>query len=329
MKKTSEIKKGTNKLTEIMLIPEVGILIPIFILCVVTSVLKPSFLTWKYLSAILCASVFVGVDTFGECLVIMSGEIDLSVGMCSTFAGVMMGTACVNWGWSTVPCIMAGVAAGALVGAINGFCVCRLNLSSWITTLATMYVCKGLAVTITKGIPLEISRLGLSDFARAKPLGLSWLFFIFLALIFVMDFIIRHTKFGYRVRAIGGNKEASIMAGIDVSRVKFIIFVLAGMFAGLSGVFDVINGGTANSTFGDGREFRCIICCAIGGVSMTGGSGSAFGMGLGVLMFHTLWYCLRVLCVNSSMQLVLIGIILVAAVVMDSVRNKIQMRRMV
>jgi ribose/xylose/arabinose/galactoside ABC-type transport system permease subunit len=131
------------------------------------------------------------------------------------------------------------------------------------------------------------------------------------------------------MRAVGGNSDAARMAGINVDRVKIAVFVLAGALAAVGGLFDVFNNATANSNFGGGREFRAIICCAIGGVSMSGGSGSAYGIGLGVLLFHTLWYCLRILSVDTNLQLVLIGLILVLAVLMDIQRKRVEARKMV
>lgn len=313
----------------ILLNPEIGILIPILLVCVVTTILKPNFLTWRYISSILVGSIFIGAATLGECLVIMSGEIDLSVGYNGCLAGVVMGIAASAWGLPLVPCLLLCLATGAVVGALNGFCVCQLGLSSWITTLATQFICQGLAVTICQGQPLSIMSLGTSEFVREKPLGLNWLFFIFIVLILLLDILLRRTRYGYYLRSVGGNQDASIMAGINAKRVKIIAFVLAGVFAAVGGMFDVLNAGASNSVFGNGREFRAIICCAIGGISMSGGAGSSFGVALGVLLFHTLWYCLRILDVNTNLQLVLIGLILVLSVIMDVQRKRLEARKLV
>jgi ribose/xylose/arabinose/galactoside ABC-type transport system permease subunit len=313
----------------IFLTPEVGVMIPILILIVVTSWINPNFLTWKYIASILTGLIFIGAASLAEGIVIMVGEIDLSVGMNGCFAGIMCGIAAANWGLGLILCLLVGLTAGALIGFVNGVVVCKLGLTSWITTLATQFICQGLAVTISQGVPISISSLGTSDFTRAKPLGLNWLFFIFIALILIMDFLIRKTSFGYKLRAVGGNNDAARMAGINVDRVKIAVFVLAGVLAAVGGIFDVLNNATANSNFGGGREFRAIICCAIGGVSMSGGNGSAFGIGLGVLLFHTLWYCLRILSVDTNLQLVLIGLILVLAVLIDIQRKRVEARKMV
>jgi ribose transport system permease protein len=323
------IKKNLGWGYRIFLSPEIGVLIPIVLLCVVTALLAPDFLTWKYISSILTGSIFIGACALGEGLVIMSGEIDLSVGMNGCFAGIMMGVAAASWGLGLVMSLIVGIAAGALVGFINGVLVCRVGLISWITTLAMMFVCQGLAVTISNGLPISIQSLGTSAFTRLKPLGLNWLFFIFIGIIVLLDLFIRKTRFGYRMRALGGNREAAEMAGINVKHVKIIVFTLAGAFAALGGIFDTLMTATANSNTGLGREFRAIICVAIGGVSMTGGVGSAYGVGLGVLLFHTLWYCLRILDVDTNMQLVLIGFILILAVIMDIQRKRIEARKLV
>ncbi|MDO4548007.1 MAG: ABC transporter permease [Clostridia bacterium] len=323
-----ERKLRNNRLgMRVLLTPEIGVLIPIVILCVITSSLNKNFFTWRYFSSILTGSIFIGAAALGQGFIIMSGEIDLSLGMSGCFAGVMFGVACQNWGFSLVPCIIVGLLAGGLVGFVNGFCVTKLGLSSWITTLATQYICQGLAVTITQGVPISVSSLGTSGFTRARPLGLNWLFFIFIALIVLTDFIIRRTKFGYKLRAVGGNRDAALMAGINVTRIKWAVFVISGMLAATGGMFDVLSNATANSAFGTGREFRTIICCAIGGISMSGGAGSMYGVGLGVLLFHVLWYALRILNLDTNLQLVLIGAVLVMAVILDIQRKRIENRR--
>jgi len=176
---------------------------------------------------------------------------------------------------------------------------------------------------------MSISSLGTSGFTRARPLGLSWLFFIFIGLIVVCDIIIRKTKFGYRLRAVGGNQEFAQMSGINVKRVKMMVFIISGLFAAVGGLFDVLVNASASSTFGVGREFRAIISVAIGGISMAGGAGSMYGAGLGVLLFHTLWYALRILKIDTNLQLVLIGFILLLSVLLDIFRKRVEARRLI
>lgn len=314
-----------GRIGNVLMIPEVGVLVPILILCIVTTILKPKFLTWKYFSGIFMGCIFIGVEAIGQAFVQISGGVDLSVGMCGCLSGIMMGVACGWWGWGLVPCLLVAMATGCLVGLINGFCTCKLKLDSWITTLATQFICRGLAVTISQGEPMSIKALNTSDFNRARPLGLSWMFFIFIALLLISDFVLRRTKYGFKLRAVGGNSNAAVMGGINANLVKMTAFVLCGMFAAIGGIFDVINKSSANSTFGDGREFRTIICVAIGGISA--GSGSMLGVGFGVALFHILWYALRILSVDTNLQLVLIGALLLLSVILDIQRKKMEARR--
>ncbi len=325
---TQEMKRRSGDMAfRLFMTPEIGILIPIIIIMAVTASLNESLLTWKYFSTILTGSIFIGVAALGESLVLMAGEIDLSIGMSGCLAGIVGGMVCDRLGWPLIPTLLVTLGTGVLVGAVNGLMVTKLGLSAWITTLATQFICNGLAVTFSEGLPIPIETLGTKVFTRPKPLGLSWLFFIFIGLIVLLDFVVRKTTFGYRLRAVGGNKEAAQMAGINVNRVKLLVFMLAGGLAAVSGLFDVLTTLNASSVYGSGREFRAIICCAIGGISMAGGQGSIYGVGLGVLLFHVLWNCLRLLKVDTNLQLVLIGAILVLAVLIDIQRKRMEAKR--
>ncbi|MCL1855448.1 MAG: ABC transporter permease [Clostridia bacterium] len=321
-----DLRRRSGIGTKILLNPEIGVMIPILILCVVTTSINSNFLTWKYISSILIGSVFIGAAALGESVILMAGEIDLSVGMGGCMAGMMSAIAAQEWGLGLVPCLLIGLLAGGFVGFINGLCVTKLGLSAWITTLATQFICEGLAQTVSNGIAIYVKTLNTIGFVNERPLGLSWLFFIFIGLILLLDFVIRKTKFGYKLRAVGGNKEAARMAGLNVNRIKIAAFVIASMLAAVGGIFDALNSDSAVWTLGSGREFRAIICCAIGGISMSGGNGSMYGVGLGVLLFHTLWSCLRLLKVDTNLQLLFIGLILVAAVLLDGQRKRMDQR---
>ena len=220
-KKAAQNKRKTGEiLTNIFLTPEIGVLIPIVILCVVTSFINKNFMTWKYFSGIFMGSIFIGAASLGQGFAAIAGEVDLSVGMNGCLAGIMTAVACARWNLGLVPCLLIGLASGGLVGFINGYLTCKMKLSSWITTLATQFICQGLSVTISQGEPISIKALGTSTFTRARPLGLSWLFFIFIGLVVLCDVLIRHTRYGYKLRAVGGNPNAATMAGINVDRVK-------------------------------------------------------------------------------------------------------------
>ena len=322
------------KFVRLILTPEIGMLIPIILICVLTNNANPVFLTWKFFSKILINSIPIGMMALGQALVTLTGDVDLSVGMNGCFAGIMMGVACDRWGLYSVcgsnalgliVCMLIGLASGALIGAINGLLTSRFKLSSWITTLATQFICKGLVTTISQGITLDVKALGTKAFKDARPLSLSWLFFIFVLIILLLDIVVRRTSFGYKLRAVGGNPNAATMGGISVNKIRFLAFLLAGIFAALSGVFEVIQQQKAIPTSGEGREFRTIICVSIGGLSA--GYGSIWGCAVGILLYHVVIRALEVLGWDKMLQLVLIGAILIVAVLMDIMRKKFEVKQ--
>ena len=334
-------KKKESLLTKILLKPEVGILIPIIILVIAGMIVEPKVLRgWdSYLCQILSNMAPIGFCAFAEMFIIMVGEIDLSVGTASTLAGCVAGYAAYYWGWGFWAVVATCLIVGALVGLLNGLLSAKLGLISWITTLATQFVCSGLAQTITNGVPLAIKYedFDYSGFASGYPidvdlglmkLKLTWWFFVVLAATLIFSFIVYKTKFGYRLRAVGGNKEAALLAGINVSNVKLITFVLAGFITSIGGLADILKAGSANWTNGQGREFRAITCCAIGGIAMSGGAGSVYGIGLGIIMFHLVQQLLQIagpaVGIDTNRQLIFMGAILIIAVILDTMRAKIK-----
>jgi ribose/xylose/arabinose/galactoside ABC-type transport system permease subunit len=310
----------------ILMTPEFGVFLPVLLIAIITTLYDSVFITRRYLASLLVSVVPIGLAAVGESMVIMCSEIDLGMGSVGGFAGIMCGYAFASWGWSLFPSITLGIITGVVFGFVVGFLVTKLGITSWIITMAAQFVAQGLSATITQGNPQNIDNPALLEFTLAEPLGLNWFFFIFLGLVILFDFIVRKTRFGYELRAVGGNRESAEMAGIDVRVVKWIAFILAGLFAAFSGLSDVLLTGGGISSFGAGREFRAITCCAIGGLSMSGGAGSIYGVALGVLLFQTLVYCLRLFGIGINSQLLIIGTVLILAVVLDMQRKRINAR---
>lgn len=314
-------KLGIKKL---LLSPEIGILIPLILLCVFTGIVKPRFFSWENFSVILRYATFMATITIGQAVVIMSGEIDLSVGANAGFSGIIFGICSIILGLGPVPSIVIAVLAGAFIGFINGYLVASFGLINFITTLATMFICMGLQTTLSGGQPISPMPDFWVNFSVQKPISLSWVFFIMLGIFIIMEIVIRFTKIGRMIQSVGGNKEASLMAGINVKRIKWGVYVLSGALAGVAGVLATIDLQAASSEFGPGLEFRTITACAVGGISMMGGSGSILGVGIGILLINVLNNCLQLLNVESNWQLVIIGNILILAVLFDIFKKKLE-----
>ena len=150
------------------------------------------------------------------------------------------------------------------------------------------------------------------------------MFFIFIAIYIGLFILMRCTKTGTKILAVGGNKNAALMAGINVTKVKWGVYILSGVLAAVSGIFSAITMSAASAETGIGMEFRTITACAIGGISFAGGKGSMVGLLIGILFINVLNNALQALAVESNVQMVIIGIILIAAVLVEIVRDKME-----
>ena len=315
-----------NMFINALMSPEISILIPLIILCIYTGITKPAFLATKNLQIIVRYSAFIGVLALGQALVLMTGEIDLSIGTCSMLCSIVFTQLAINVGWAAWLSIVMGILTGTAVGLANAFFSFRLNISSWIVTLSTQYICKGIATVISKGLVIHSLDGGFVAFSKARPLGMTWMLWIVVALFIIAEIVTRFTPVGRIVQAIGISNDASRIAGINVQRVKTLCMVFAGTMAGVCGVLQSIGTLSGSPATGIGNEFPAIICCAIGGVSTNGGKGTLLGTMIGVLMYQTLKNCLLLLGLENNYQLVFTGVILVLAVCFDILKSKMQFR---
>jgi len=308
----------------LLLSPEVSILIPLIVLSVITGIINPKFLSWGNFSVILRYSTFIGVVAIGQAVVIMSGEIDLSVGANACFSGIIFGVCAITYDLGFIPSALIAMLAGGLIGFINGYLVASFGLVNFITTLATMFLCHGLAITISGGEPIAPLPDAYFDFALLRPLNLSWLFFIMLGILIITEIVMRFTTIGRKVKATGGNKEAALMGGINIKRVKWGAYIFSGVLAGICGILYAVELSAASPESGIGLEFRTITACAVGGISLMGGEGSILGVGIGFVLLMVLANCLQLLKVESNWQLVIIGAILIGAVLFDLAKKRVQ-----
>lgn len=319
--KNRVVLKPKSSLLEILMTPEISMLIVLIVLCGYTTAVNPAFIATKNIQIILRNCAFVGALAIGESFALMSGEIDLSVGCNSLLCSITFSYASIIMGLNPVVAVLAGLLTGTAVGALNAFVTLELGMTSWITTLATQYVCKGLAIVISKGGAIASLEGSFRAMNSARPLGLSWMLLIVLGIMLVMGILMQTTPMGRKVHAVGISQNASRIAGLSVKKIKALCLIFSGAMAGVCGVLQSVQSLSGSPTTGVGNEFPAIICCAIGGVSTTGGKGSMFGVLIGVLMYQTLKNCLQTLDFNNNLQLVVTGIILLVAVAFDLIKK--------
>ncbi len=310
----------------IILSPEISILIPLIIICAYTGARNPNFFLPKNIQVIIRYTAFVGTLAVGEAFALMCGEIDLSIGTLSALSSCIFAASIAWWGLSIPVALGLSLITGVVIGMANAFLTLRFKMSSWIVTMAMQYICSGLATVICKG--QAIGKLGpwVQAANTGRPMGLSYMFFVFLTLLIISEIVMRFTPVGRKVHSVGISVPAAKVAGINVTKVKMLCMMFSGLMGATCGILQTLSNSAANASVGKGNEFAAIIACAIGGVSTSGGKGSMLGVLIGVFMYQTLKNCLQTLGFNANTQLVLTGLILILAVLVDVIKVRINQR---
>ena len=266
---------------------------------------------------ILVAAAPFALIALGQTLVILTGGIDLSVGsVIAVSAMAAAATAKANPGqvWMTV---LVAMAVGLLVGCINGFLVSRINVPPFIATLGTLTAASGFAYVIGGGAPINGLPPEFGSIANTKILGLQIPVLLMIVGIIALAVIMKRTTYGMRVYAVGGNRNAAEIAGINTKNVLFSVYAISGLLAGISGVMLASRVISGPPNLGQGYELDAIAAVVIGGASLMGGRGTIWGTALGLFMIQTLNNGLDILIVPAYWQKVIKGVLIVAAVAVD------------
>ena len=307
-------------------------LIALFVLCLIIGLLSDKFFTvsnfWNVLRQIsvnICLSV-------GMTLVVLMAGIDLSVGsvlaLCGAITaglfkmGIELPSQNLYIGFTLLGASLAGVLTGALLGFFNGFVITRFKVPSFVATLAMLTVARGLTMLWTKGFP--ISGLG-EQFAY---MGTGWFLgvpvpvWISAAVVALAVFLSDKTKLGRYIYAIGGNENASLLSGININKVKVIVYTIAGALAAVGGLMVTSRLDSAQPNAGTGYELDSIAAVVIGGTSLSGGKGSIWGTVLGAIIIGVLNNGLVLLNVSPFWQQVVKGFVILLAVIIDKANSK-------
>lgn len=315
---TGEVKIGGRQNRAGSMLQKAGPLLGLLILIIVVSALNPAFLEPLNILNLLRQVAINALIAFGMTFVILTGGIDLSVGSTLALSSALMASLLV-FGFHPLLAIVAGCIIGAILGAVNGLMVTKGKMAPFIATLATMTIFRGLTMVFTEGNPIT----GLSDSLMFQLFGRGYFVgipvpAITMAITFALLWVVLHkTSFGRKTYAIGGNERASIISGIKVHRVKIMVYSLAGLLAGLAGAILTSRLDSAQPTAGTSYELDAIAAVVLGGTSLSGGRGRIVGTLIGALIIGALNNGLNLLGVSSFYQLVVKGIVIVIAVLMD------------
>jgi len=273
----------------------------------------------NFLTIIRYASI-IGVICVGMTFVITSGGIDLSVGSVMGLATVVASLAAVQLAAtqsSWVLMVLVALGVGVVAGFVNGVVIAYGNVVAFMATLAMLVGARGLAELISGRRTQIVNNTGFLDFTRADFLGVSVLIWIFVVVAIAGWFLLNRTTFGRRTVAIGGNREASRLAGLKVKRHTVYLYVLSGLTAGIAAVMMLGRTTAGTSTHGTLYELDAIAAVVVGGTLLVGGRGTIVGTVLGVLIFSTLTNVFTQNNLDTSVQNVAKGVIIVVAVLLQ------------
>jgi ribose transport system permease protein len=279
------------------------------------------FATFDNFASVVRNMAFEGILALGMMLIMIGGVFDLSVGAMASLAGVITGWLMKHAGWPVAAAIAGGLAVGVGGGLVNGLIVAKLRVNALITTLGTMGVFSGLALLIggpgITFLPDSFSRLG-----QAQWLGLQAPVWLMLVLALLLHVCLAHTRFFRQFYYLGSNPKAAFLSGIGVGNLQILAFSVMGGLAAAAGITYAARVATASSTVGAGKELGAITAAILGGASLSGGKGTAWGALIGVLFVALMQNMLLIKQVRPEWQGIILGLVLVLAVAVDSVFNR-------
>ncbi|HET9594775.1 MAG TPA: ABC transporter permease [Anaeromyxobacteraceae bacterium] len=296
-------------------------LLALVIIMAVIGATAPNFLSAGNLYLVSRQISFVAIVAFGELFVILTGGIDLSVGSLMALAGMAAAWA-MKAGVAPPLAVAAGLAVGLAMGAVNGALISYVRIAPFIVTLGMLSLASGLVLGLTKGWPITEIPASFLPIAQGSFLGLPVPVWIALAIAIVAHVALTSTAFGRRTYAIGGNEQATFLSGIDVSRIKFALYMISAATASLAGIILVARFNSAQADTGKGWELDAIAAAVIGGTSLAGGSGSVLGVAIGACIMGVIKNGLVLMRVSSYWQTAIIGIIIVLAAVLDRLKSR-------
>lgn len=299
-----------------------SVLIAFILLVVVLAFIAPYFLTKRnLLNILLQASPFVML-ALGELAVVLVAGIDLSVGSMLGFGGALVAFFIVPMGIPWFLAIPLMLLCTAVLGVIQGIFINYFNVSDFVGTLAGLSIFRGLTLVMTQGRPIHGLPEAFNFIGQGRLLGIPFPVFIMAAIFLLVLYWLSQSVTGTRIYAIGGSRTAAHRAGIKVARVRALMYGFSGLMAGTSGIIITARLGSAEPTAGTGGELTAIAAVVIGGVSLFGGRGNAWGALLGALIITTILNGLILLNVPPFYTQMVEGLVILAAVLLENLRRR-------
>lgn len=307
----------------------------LIVVLMVFSITVPNYFQFGIFANIFEQSTFVGVMAIGLAIVIISGNLDLSVestaALSAMVTGILFAKSGIGMGltlsppWLMLPAsLILAILVGAAVGMINGFFVIRVGMSAFIVTLASFIWVRGLVVAISGGRSAQSLAPEIRFIGIERILGIPLLAWISVGCFVVFSVLMAKTPFGRYITLVGGNRDATFRAGINSDRILWISFVLAGSLAGVAGWLLAIRTSGATANLGTGMLFNAFAAVVIGGVSLKGGIGKLPGVYAGVLLLYSIHTAINLMGLPAHFTQMILGGLVLAAVILDTLKLRLR-----
>lgn len=297
---------------------ESSVFIALILLCVVLSIASPYFLKQRNLFSVLRQISAIAIMAVGQALIIITGGIDLSVGSMLGLMGVL--TAVFSaWNLPPIFVFVLVIFCGILLGSINGLLITKVNITPFIVTIGMMNIARGLSLLITGGMPIHVdSRINFLGGGYLGPIPFSVVIMALVAAAAIL--FAARTLPGRNVYAVGNNDRAAELSGVRVHRVKIMVYAITGALCALAGIIIAGTLNSADPNSGKGYEMDVIAAVILGGTSMAGGEGTIMGVLIGAALMGVLRNAFVLLGISAYLQIVTIGVVIIGAVAIDSIK---------
>ncbi len=316
---------GFSRLRSVFGTDEFGVFLPLVGIMVVTTLIRPDFLSVGNFSAMFTQLTFIALTALGASFPLMVGQVDISTGRVAGFAGIIMSALVVDGGMNQWLAILIAIAACLVVGVINGILVVYFDIPDFVATMGTLYMVGGARYLFIKGYQFSLTTqegFTLVALFDNRYFGMPiyfWLMIVIFAIVFV---VIKKTLWGRRLLAVGDNREVASLAGINTNKVRMEAYTISSFFAAIAGILLTLDIGLGLPETGDGWEFRAIAGCVVGGVSLAGGKGSPLGVLIGVTLVFVAENAIIFLGCPATMKVAVQGLLMAGAVLFDLYRQK-------
>lgn len=291
----------------------------IAIVVLTVSLIKPNFISISNIFAIFQQISVLGILTMAMSMLLIAGGVDLSVGNVMVLSGVVM-YVLLNRGMPVAVAVTAGLITGTACGLLNGTIISKSKCIPLVITLGTSKMFYGLALTVSGGRIMNFG--GAFNALKTKVLAvLSPMLLVLLVMVLLTYFMMNYTKFGRRIVAIGGNEKNAFLSGINIDRYKMAIYAISGLFCAVASIVFVARIDSITANAGTNYETNALAAAIIGGVTFDGGKGTIGGAFLGCLLMGVISNAMNILGVDSNVQTIITGMIIVCAVVLSNINN--------